>query len=108
MNTMQDKDFDYQNHMIEHPPPADSIHRGTTARQTRRDAVTKDRITIRIDADVIEQFKQRAPDGQGYQSLINRALREWLAAQDIKQVVREEFKTMTAEVVACIQEHSSE
>jgi hypothetical protein len=47
-----------------------------------------------------------APDGQGYQSLINRALREWLAAQDIKQLVREEFKAMTAEVVACIHEHS--
>jgi uncharacterized protein (DUF4415 family) len=106
MNTTQDEKFDYQNHMREQPPPADEIQRGPSARHTRRDAVTKDRITIRIDADVIEQFKQMAPDGQGYQSLINRALREWLAAQDIKQLVREEFKAMTAEVVACIHEHS--
>lgn len=35
----------------------------------------KDQITLRIDADVLEWFRERAPDG-GYQTDINRALRE--------------------------------
>jgi uncharacterized protein (DUF4415 family) len=32
--------------------------------------------TIRLDADIVERFRQ---DGPGWQSRINAALREWLA-----------------------------
>ena len=32
-------------------------------------------ITLRLDADVIAWFKQHAPGGKGYQTDINRALR---------------------------------
>ena len=36
----------------------------------------KQQITLRIDADVIAWFKARAPQGKGYQTYINQALRE--------------------------------
>jgi uncharacterized protein (DUF4415 family) len=36
----------------------------------------KQQLTLRLDADVIAWFKDHAPDGEGYQSDINRALRQ--------------------------------
>jgi uncharacterized protein (DUF4415 family) len=38
----------------------------------------KQQITLRIDADVIEWFRSRARHGEGYQTNINRALREYI------------------------------
>ena len=38
----------------------------------------KRQITLRIDADVIEWFKSQARKGEGYQTSINRALREYV------------------------------
>jgi uncharacterized protein (DUF4415 family) len=38
----------------------------------------KQQLTLRIDADVIAWFKERAPNGEGYQTDINRALREYV------------------------------
>jgi len=35
-------------------------------------------ITLRIDADVIEWFRSRSRKGEGYQTKINRALREYV------------------------------
>ena len=35
----------------------------------------KQQLTLRLDADVIAWFKDRAPKGAGYQTDINRALR---------------------------------
>lgn len=39
----------------------------------------KRQITLRIDADVIEWFRSRARSDEGYQTSINRALREHIA-----------------------------
>ena len=36
----------------------------------------KKQITLRLDADIIAWFKARAPNGRGYQTDINGALRE--------------------------------
>ena len=36
----------------------------------------KQQITLRLDADVLAWFKNRASDGRGYQTDINRALRQ--------------------------------
>ncbi len=36
----------------------------------------KQQITLRIDADLIAWFKAQAPEGRGYQTNINQALRE--------------------------------
>ncbi len=36
----------------------------------------KQQITLRIDADLIAWFKAQAPEGRGYQTNINQALRD--------------------------------
>lgn len=41
----------------------------------------KEAITIRLDADVLAWFKGQATDGRGYQSEINRVLRQHVAAR---------------------------
>lgn len=59
----------------------------------------KMRITIMLDADVIEQFRKRASArGTGYQTEINRALRDYLVhgeqpltLEALRQVIREEL-----------------
>ena len=38
----------------------------------------KKQITLRLDTDVVTWFKSRAPGGRGYQTEINRALREYV------------------------------
>lgn len=39
----------------------------------------KQQITLRLDADLIDWFKTHAVQGEGYQTSINRALREYVA-----------------------------
>ena len=38
----------------------------------------KQQITLRLDADLIAWFKSSKPPGEGYQTYINRALREYV------------------------------
>ena len=65
-----------------------------------RDATGKTRITIYLDKDVIEAFRERGDAaGKGYQTLINDALRQYLsrAAEPIdeaalRRILREELK----------------
>ena len=105
MPTQKDLEFDYHAHMRHSSPDPRSIKRGTEARQKRRETV-KSRITIRIDTEVVERFKQLVPAGQGYQSLMNEALREWLTAQGVNELVRVELKALTEQVVSSIQSAS--
>ena len=59
----------------------------------------KTRITIYLDADVIEEFRARADAaGYGYQTMINEALRQYLEKGEqplneevVRQVIREEL-----------------
>jgi len=59
----------------------------------------KTRITIYLDTDILEDFRERADKvGYGYQTMINEALREYLAKSGkpldetvIRQVIREEL-----------------
>ena len=61
----------------------------------------KVRITIRLDADIIEHFRNIVHNAGGgnYQSLINDALREHIQAHDkglektLRKVIREELRT---------------
>lgn len=105
MNTTKDKEFDYQTYMRENAPDPSQIHRGLDARQKRRE-VAKTRIAIRVDAEIIEQFKQMLPEGRGYQSLINQALREWLDAQGVKALLKAELPDILSEAVSEIQGQS--
>jgi uncharacterized protein (DUF4415 family) len=60
----------------------------------------KARITIRLDQDVIDWFKSQVDEAGGgnYQTLINKALREYMAQtrepleETLRRVVREELK----------------
>jgi uncharacterized protein (DUF4415 family) len=42
----------------------------------------KKQLTLRLDADLIDWFKTHAPNGEGYQTRINSALREYIAQHD--------------------------
>ncbi|UVK53560.1 BrnA antitoxin family protein [Mesorhizobium sp. AR02] len=44
----------------------------------------KQQLTLRLDSDLVAWFKRREPDGRGYQSAINKALREYVAKQEQK------------------------
>lgn len=60
----------------------------------------KVRITIRLDEDVIEWFRNQvnAAGGGNYQTLINKALREYIATRaeplekTLRRVIREELR----------------
>jgi uncharacterized protein (DUF4415 family) len=60
----------------------------------------KTRITIHLDDDVLEAFRERADTaGRGYQTMINEALRahlgrpaEPVSAATIRRIVREELR----------------
>jgi uncharacterized protein (DUF4415 family) len=60
----------------------------------------KERITIRLDAEILEWFRRRVTlnGGGNYQTLINDALKNHIACQDpalealLRRVIREELK----------------
>ena len=62
----------------------------------------KTRISIYIDNDVLEEFRNRADEsGRGYQTMMNEALREYLRKSNrpldektLRRVLREELKTV--------------
>ncbi|AGY59196.1 BrnA antitoxin family protein [Gloeobacter kilaueensis] len=43
----------------------------------------KQQITLRLDADLIDWFKRNHLQGEGYQTSINRALREYIAQHQL-------------------------
>jgi len=62
---------------------------------------TKERITIRLDADILEWFRTQASaqGGGNYQTMINQVLRAYLEAHQVepledvvRRVVREEMQ----------------
>ncbi len=55
---------------------ADHLRGETLVRRGRPPGTGKVSTTIRFDADVLEAFKSEGP---GWQTRMNRALREWLA-----------------------------
>lgn len=60
----------------------------------------KTRITIYIDDDVLEEFRERGDaSGTGYQTMVNQALRDYLSkssqpvdARTLRRILREELK----------------
>lgn len=79
-------------------PDSDKAHdRGTVLehierRRARQVAAPKARVTARFDSDLVERFKELAKDGS-YQALMNHALRQWLEARSVTEMVREELRT---------------
>ena len=60
----------------------------------------KERITIRLDTDILDWFRQQATNqgGENYQTMINQVLRDYLSGQQqsmedlLRRVVREELQ----------------
>jgi len=60
----------------------------------------KTRITIYIDDDVLEEFREQADSaGRGYQTIMNEALREYLGksrqpvdVQTLRRILRQELR----------------
>ncbi len=102
MNTIDKKEFDYHAYMKENPPAIKKIHRGAEARKQRfEEAAITGR--VRIDEDILEQFRQLTPQGQRYEKFINQALREWLSAKTVKELLREELTQMVQQAFASVQ-----
>ena len=67
-------------------------------------APNKTRITIRLDTDVLNWFRNQVhheAGGGDYQTLINEALRQYIQVQDsvleeiLRKVIREELQTLS-------------
>lgn len=57
---------------------ADHARNGVLVRKGRPGGTSKTSTTIRFDSDVLDAFKK---DGPGWQTRMNLALRDWLAAR---------------------------
>jgi uncharacterized protein (DUF4415 family) len=44
----------------------------------------KQQLTLRLDSDIVAWFKARIPGGEGYQTSIDAALREYVAQREAK------------------------
>ena len=102
MSTIKDKNFDYQNYVKKNSPVTTGVKRGTNARKQRLESAIM-RHAIPIDEDIIEQFQRLVPNGQRYEKLINQALREWLSARDVKELVREELQHLVHQALSSIE-----
>jgi uncharacterized protein (DUF4415 family) len=92
MSTIKkDEDFDYQTYMRENPPDPAKIQRGLEARRQRFEATMK-KLSVRIERDIFDQFQKLASPDQDCGKLINQALREWLSAKGIKELIRTELR----------------
>lgn len=89
------KEIDYQEWMRNNSPEQGK-RSGKKEREARRAESAKTKITIRLDAELIEEFKKMAGE-RGYQSLINRALREWLIKQGVTELLRAELGQLVGE-----------
>lgn len=103
MDTIKDDSFDYQAYFRENPPDLTKIQRGLEARERRRKAETP-KTVVGIEDDIIAEFKQLVPQEQEYRRLINQALREWLLAKDVKELVRAELQKVVRQTLVSIQD----
>lgn len=73
------------------PEDLGELERGPEAirKKMRQAAERKKQVTIRLDADIVAAFKQLAGPEGSYQTLINRALHEWLDAKSVRGLVED-------------------
>ncbi len=103
INTMEDETAVYQAYMRENPPDPAKIQRGPEARERRRqrmiEAAAK-RPTVRLDEEVAKELQQLMAEGLTYDQVVNQALREWLVAKEMKELVREELQHAFQQVIS--------
>jgi uncharacterized protein (DUF4415 family) len=103
MSTIKDENFDYQTYMNKNSPDAGRINRGTKARKQRFETAMK-KFSIRIEDDIFEQFQKLVSPGHECEKLINKALREWLSAKGVKDLVRTELQQVLHEILYSYQD----
>jgi uncharacterized protein (DUF4415 family) len=103
MSTIKNDNFDYQTYMKKNSPDAERINRGTKARKQRFETAMK-KFSVRIEQDIFEQFQKLVSSGHDCEKLINKALREWLSAKGVKDLVRTELQQMLQEVLYSYQD----
>jgi uncharacterized protein (DUF4415 family) len=62
----------------------------------REAAQRKKQVTIRLDADIVAAFKKLAGSEGSYQTLINRALHEWLEARGVRGLLVDAIERILA------------
>jgi hypothetical protein len=109
MSTIDDDGFDYASYVKATPPDPTEIRRGLTNRQHRLDAALM-RLAVRIDADLLNQFRQLVSEGRSCERLVNQALREWLSAKGIMDLIRTEIQQAVQQSLSSghVREESSE
>lgn len=75
---MPDEDIDFSD------IPEITAEQWATRHSLRHFRPVKQRVTIRLDADVLDWFKREAEDGR-YQTSMNRALRSYMQSQQEKK-----------------------
>lgn len=99
MSTKKPDEIDLlREEILTRKPNKNSISRGPQQRKQRLQEATKTKISIRIDEDILQQFKTLA-EGKGYQALINQALREWLVVNGLKEFLREDVEQLIQRTV---------
>lgn len=73
---------------------AKRVHEVPALAKLQAEYAGKTRITIRVDDDVLDWFRREAGEGS-YQTLINRALHDYIRQHDLevllRRVIREEL-----------------
>ena len=93
MNTNSDQMYDqYADMDFSDAKPVSKIP-ALAALQATHKTENKTRITIRIDQATLAQFKAKAADtGSSYQSIMNDALKQYLTASSLLEVVKETIR----------------
>ncbi|MBC8180688.1 hypothetical protein H8E88_06135 [candidate division KSB1 bacterium] len=102
MSIIKNKNFDYQTYMSENSPETASIQRGTKARKQRSEAAIK-KFTVRIDKELFDQFQHLVMPQYNCEKLINQALREWLSAKSVKELLRSELQQVVRKTFSSFQ-----
>lgn len=63
----------------------------TSRERVAKLAATKEQVSMRLDRDLLDAYRELAQGGS-YQQLIQHALRQWLEAQNLTAMVREELR----------------
>jgi hypothetical protein len=100
---MENEEIDYQAYMRETQPNPALIVRGAEARQQRWQAAMA-KPGVQIEEDLLQQFRQMIPAGQSCESIINQALREWLFAKGMKEMVRAEVQIALRQSLSAVQQ----
>ena len=96
MNTTEEDDAAvYIAYFKDHDPDPAKIRRGPELfeeRRRRMEEAAAKRPTVRLDEDVAKELQPLMNEGQTYNQVVNQALREWLVAKEMKELVREELQ----------------